>query len=70
MIPANIDLGGATPLFQYAGEPTFTNPVAVAVDSKGFIYVADTSNIAGEVTRRPPGGGDLQPAGTSFPGLR
>ncbi len=68
MIPANIDLGGATPLFQYAGGPTFTNPVAVAVDSKGFIYVADTSNIAGEVTRIPPGGGDLQPAGTSFPG--
>jgi sugar lactone lactonase YvrE len=68
MIPANIDLGGATPLLQYANAPTFTNPVAVAVDSKGFIYVADTSNVAGEVTRIPPGGGDLQPAGTSFPG--
>jgi len=68
MIPANIDLGGATPLLQYANAPTFTNPVAVAVDSKGFIYVADTQNIAGEVTRIPPGGGDLQPAGTSFPG--
>jgi len=68
MIPAYINLGGATPLFQYAGAPTFTNPVAVGVDSKGFIYVADTSNIAGEVTRIPPGGGDLQPAGTSFKG--
>ena len=68
MIPANIDLGGATPLLQYTGAPAFTTPVAVAVDSKGFVYVADTSNIAGEVTRIPPAGGDLQPAGTSFPG--
>jgi len=67
-IPANIDLGGATPLLQYPGAPTFTNPVAVAVDSKGFIYVADTQNVAGEVTRIPPGGGDLQPAGSTFPG--
>jgi sugar lactone lactonase YvrE len=61
-IPGDVKLGGATPLFQYAGAPTFTNPVAVAVDSKGFIYVADTQNLSGEVVRIPPGGGDLQPA--------
>ena len=68
MIPANLSLGGATPLLQYPGAPTFTTPVAVAVDAKGFIYVADSSNVAGEVSRIPPGGGDMQPAGTSFPG--
>ncbi len=68
MIPANIALGGATPLLQYPGAPAFTNPVAVAVDSNNFIYVADTQNIDGEVVRIPPGGGDMQPAGTSFPG--
>ena len=76
MIPANISLGGATPLLQYPGAPTFTSPVAVAVGPgyfqgkivQGFIYVADTQNIAGEVVRIPPGGGDLQPAGTLFPG--
>jgi sugar lactone lactonase YvrE len=68
MIPANIDLGGATPLLQYTGAPTFTNPVAVAVDSKGFIYVADTQNIGGVVVRIPPGGGDLQPGGSTTPG--
>jgi sugar lactone lactonase YvrE len=61
-IPGDVKLGGATPLFQYAGGPTFTQPVAVAVDSKGFIYVADQQNLAGEVVRIPPGGGDLQPA--------
>jgi sugar lactone lactonase YvrE len=61
-IPGDVKLGGATPLFQYAGAPTFTTPVAVAVDSKGFIYVADQQNPAGEVVRIPPGGGDLQPA--------
>jgi hypothetical protein len=61
-IPGDVKLGGATPLFQYAGAPTFTQPVAVAVDSKGFIYVADQQNLSGEVVRIPPGGGDLQPA--------
>jgi sugar lactone lactonase YvrE len=61
-IPGDVKLGGATPLFQYAGAPTFTQPVAVAVDSKGFIYVADQQNLSGEIVRIPPGGGDLQPA--------
>jgi sugar lactone lactonase YvrE len=61
-IPGDVKLGGATPLFQYAGGPTFTQPVAVAVDPKGFIYVADQQNVAGQIVRIPPGGGDLQPA--------
>ena len=61
-IPGDVKLGGATPLFQYAGGPTFTQPVAVAVDSNGFVYVADQQNLSGEVVRIPPGGGDLQPA--------
>jgi serine/threonine-protein kinase len=30
-IPSNFALGGATPLLQYAGAPTFTKPVAVAI---------------------------------------
>jgi len=64
-IPSNSALGGAIPLFQYTGAPTFTTPVAVAVDSKGYIYVADQQNPAGEIVRIPPGGGDLQPAGNA-----
>ncbi len=55
-IPYDIDLGGAAPLFSYPGAPTFVTPVAVAVDSKGFVYVADQGNPSGEVVRIPPGG--------------
>jgi sugar lactone lactonase YvrE len=31
MIPSNTNLGGATPLMQYPGAPTFLSPVAIAV---------------------------------------
>jgi sugar lactone lactonase YvrE len=78
-IPSNTALGGAVQLFQYPGAPTFTNPVAVAVgpgpvavgstqNLSGYIYVADTGNPANEIVRIPPGGGDLQAAGTTTPG--
>jgi sugar lactone lactonase YvrE len=76
-IPSDTKLGGATPLFQYPGAPTFTTPVAVAIGPvigpsgqnwPGYIFVADSGNPAGEIVRIPPGGGDLQPTTTTTGG--
>ncbi len=67
-IPSNIVLGGAFPLLfdtgvggTASGASPFVTPVAVAVDSQGYIYVADTGNPSGTIIQIPPGGGDLQP---------
>jgi hypothetical protein len=70
IIPKNPVLGGAAPMFQYAGAPTFASPVAVAVDPQNNIYVADTGNPFQQVVKIPPGGGDLQtllPLDSSLP---
>jgi len=76
LIPSNTNLGGATPLMQYPGAPTFGAPVAVAIGagpgpktspanypSNAILYsgyIYVADQIYG-VFRIPPGGGDLQP---------
>jgi sugar lactone lactonase YvrE len=67
-IPSNPQLGGATPLLNYAGAPTFVEPEAIAIDSHNNIYVADPKVAGTQIIELPPGGGDLvNVPGSVFP---